>query len=59
MQDIESKENLQSPLQGGDEEQAGELNTKVTDAPGGDSGSLSASSNDNKKVSREDIELVR
>jgi len=30
----------------------------ATDAPAGDSGSLSVASNDNKKVSREDIELV-
>ncbi|CAN6331016.1 unnamed protein product [Urochloa humidicola] len=43
-QDIESKE---------------KLNTRVTDSPGGDSASLSASSDDNKKVSREDIELVQ
>ncbi|CAN6326307.1 unnamed protein product [Urochloa humidicola] len=43
-QDIESKE---------------KLNTRVTDSPGGDPASLSASSDDNKKVSREDIELVQ
>ncbi|KAJ1262141.1 hypothetical protein BS78_09G085000 [Paspalum vaginatum] len=58
-QDIESKEKLQSLVQGGDEEQAEQLNTRVTDAAGGNSGSLSACSNDNKKVSREDIELVQ
>jgi len=57
-QDIESKE-MQSLVQGGNEEQAEHLNTRVTGAHGGDSGSLSASSNDNKKVSREDIELVQ
>jgi len=59
VQDIESKEKVQSLVQGGNEEQAEHLNTRVTGAHGGDSGSLSASSNDNKKVSREDIELVR
>jgi len=58
-QDIESKEKVQSLVQGGNEEQAEHLNTRVTGAHGGDSGSLSASSNDNKKVSREDIELVQ
>ncbi|RLN27795.1 uncharacterized protein C2845_PM05G09290 [Panicum miliaceum] len=58
-QDIESKEKVQSLVQGGNEEQAEQLNTRVTDAHGRDSGSLSASSNDNKKVSREDIELVQ
>ncbi|KAL6864884.1 hypothetical protein ACP4OV_016035 [Aristida adscensionis] len=58
-QDIESKEKLQSSVQGGDEERAEQLSTRVTDEPVGDSGSLSAASNDNKKVSREDIELVQ
>jgi hypothetical protein len=46
-------------VQGCDREQAEQINTRVIDATGGDSGSISASSNDNKKVSREDIELVR
>jgi hypothetical protein len=45
-QDIECKEKVQSLVQGGNEEQAEQLNTRVTDAHGGDSGSLSASSND-------------
>ncbi|XP_062231026.1 uncharacterized protein LOC133928623 isoform X2 [Phragmites australis] len=58
-QDIESKEKLQSAVQGDDEEQAEQLNTRVADTPEGDSGSFSAASNDNKKVSREDIELVQ
>ncbi|CAN6349378.1 unnamed protein product [Urochloa humidicola] len=58
-QDIDSKEKLQSSVQVGDDGQAGQLNTRVTDAPGGNSGSFSASSDDNKKVSREDIELVQ
>ena len=59
VQDIESKEKVQSLVHGGNEEQAEQLNTRVTGAHQGDSGLLSASSNDNKKVSREDIELVR
>ena len=45
--------------QGTNEVQSNQLNTMSTDAPAGDSGSLSAASNDNRKVSREDIELVR
>ncbi|TVU16972.1 hypothetical protein EJB05_32977, partial [Eragrostis curvula] len=57
--DIESKEKLQSSVQGDDAEQDEQINTRITDATLGDSGSLSASSNDNKKVSREDIELVQ
>ncbi|KAL6619559.1 hypothetical protein ACP70R_034698 [Stipagrostis hirtigluma subsp. patula] len=58
-QDIESKEKLQSLVQGGDEEQAEHFSTGVTGAPVGDSGSVSTASNTNKKVSREDIELVQ
>lgn len=46
-------------MQGGEEEEAEKPNTIVTDAPLGDSCSLSAASNVNRKVSREDIELVR
>ncbi|GJM94888.1 hypothetical protein PR202_ga11572 [Eleusine coracana subsp. coracana] len=58
-QDVESKEKFQSPVQGDDEEQAEQINARITDAPLGDSGLLPATtSNDNKKVSREDIELL-
>ncbi|KAG8045709.1 hypothetical protein GUJ93_ZPchr0008g13541 [Zizania palustris] len=53
-QDIQSPTELQSSAQG-----TNELNSMTTDVPGGDSGSLSVASNDNRKVSREDIELVQ
>jgi hypothetical protein len=57
-QDIESKPNLQPSVQVGDEESE-QQNAIVTDEPLGDSCSLSCTGDDNKKVSREDIELVR
>uniref|UniRef100_A0ACD5TKB6 Uncharacterized protein n=2 Tax=Avena sativa TaxID=4498 RepID=A0ACD5TKB6_AVESA len=57
-QDIESKPNLQPSVQVGDEGSE-QPNTIVTDEPLGDSCSLSCADNDNKKVSREDIELVQ
>mgnify|MGYP006268552745 CR=1 FL=1 len=45
--------------QGTNEVQSNQLNTMATDAPAGDPSSLTVASNDNRKVSREDIELVR
>lgn len=45
--------------QGTNEVQSNQPNTMATDAPAGDSGSLVVANNDNRKVSREDIELVR
>ncbi|CAL4900464.1 unnamed protein product [Urochloa decumbens] len=56
-QDIQSTTELQSSAQGTNEVQSQQPNPMATDAPAGDSGSLSVASNDNKKVSREDIEL--
>ena len=58
LQDIQSTTELQSSAQGINEVQSQQPNAMATDAPAGDSGSLSVRSNDNKKVSREDIELV-
>jgi len=58
LQDIQSTTELQSSAQGINEVQSQQPNAMATDAPAGDSGSLSVASNDNKKVSREDIELV-
>ncbi|PUZ58709.1 hypothetical protein GQ55_5G529400 [Panicum hallii var. hallii] len=58
-QDIQSTTELQSSAQGTNEVQSQQPNAMATDAPAGDSGSLSVASNDNKKVSREDIELVQ
>lgn len=49
---------MHSSKQGTNEVQSQQPNPMATDAPAGDSGSLSVASNDNKKVSREDIELV-
>ncbi|WVZ72832.1 hypothetical protein U9M48_021253 [Paspalum notatum var. saurae] len=57
--DIQSTTELQSSAQGTNEVQSQQPNPMATDAPAGDSGSLSVASNDNKKVSREDIELVQ
>ena len=45
--------------QGTNEVQSNQLNTMATDAPAGDPGSVAVANNDNRKVSREDIELVR
>lgn len=56
LQDVESKAKVHPLVQGDDEIKGEQPNT---DAPLGDSYSLSAASNDNKRVSREDIELVR
>ncbi|KQK03331.1 uncharacterized protein LOC100838575 isoform X1 [Brachypodium distachyon] len=58
-QDIQSTTELQMSPQGTNEVQSNQANTVGTDAPVGDSGSLSVASNDNRKVSREDIELVQ
>uniref|UniRef100_A0A0D3EL57 Angiotensin-converting enzyme 2 n=1 Tax=Oryza barthii TaxID=65489 RepID=A0A0D3EL57_9ORYZ len=58
-QDIQSPTELQSSAQGTNEVQSNQPNPMATDGPGGDSGSLSIASNDNRKVSREDIELVQ
>ncbi|KAL5202479.1 hypothetical protein ABZP36_013431 [Zizania latifolia] len=57
--DVECKAKLHPLVQGGDQNKGEQRNTTVTDAPLGDSDSLSAASNDDKKVSREDIELVQ
>ncbi|KAG8067499.1 hypothetical protein GUJ93_ZPchr0005g15586 [Zizania palustris] len=57
--DVECKAKLHPLVQGGDQDKGEQRNTAVTDAPLGDSDSLSAASNDDKKVSREDIELVQ
>jgi hypothetical protein len=59
MQDILSTTELQMSSQRTNEAQSSQLNTMTTDAPAGDSGSLSVASNDNRKVSRQDVKLVR
>ncbi|EMS48825.1 hypothetical protein TRIUR3_21540 [Triticum urartu] len=58
-QDIQSTTELQMSPQGTNEVQSNQLNTMATDAPAGDPGSVAVANNDNRKVSREDIELVQ
>ncbi|XP_006654155.1 uncharacterized protein LOC102701914 [Oryza brachyantha] len=58
-QDVESRAKPHPLVQGDDEVKAEQPNTVATDVHLGDSDSLSAASNDNKRVSREDIELVQ
>ncbi|KAG1335174.1 hypothetical protein COCNU_03G012930 [Cocos nucifera] len=58
-QDPQSTAELQPSSQASHELQGNQQNPPATDAPGVDSGSASIASNDNRKVSREDIELVQ
>uniref|UniRef100_A0A5B6Z7W5 Angiotensin-converting enzyme 2 n=1 Tax=Davidia involucrata TaxID=16924 RepID=A0A5B6Z7W5_DAVIN len=57
-QDSQNTPELQSSTQVSHESQSDQQNN-ATEAPVADSGSISISSNDNTKVSREDIELVQ
>ncbi|GAB4861601.1 hypothetical protein Ancab_036794 [Ancistrocladus abbreviatus] len=59
LQDSQSTPEVQSSNQVSHESQSDQQNTTTTEAPVPDSGSVSASSNDGRKVSREDIELVQ
>ncbi|CAL0318056.1 unnamed protein product [Lupinus luteus] len=59
MKNLQNTEELQSSTQASNEPKSGQPNNHTTDAPVTDSGSASASSNDSKKVSRQDIELVQ
>ncbi|XP_058743881.1 uncharacterized protein LOC131616539 isoform X1 [Vicia villosa] len=59
MKNLQSTEELQSSAQASHEPKSEPPNNHTTDAPVADSGSASASSNDSKKVSRQDIELVQ
>ncbi|KAF3971648.1 hypothetical protein CMV_004781 [Castanea mollissima] len=58
MKTIQSTQEIQASTQVSHESQVDQLN-HATEAPVTDSGSVSASSNDSKKVSRQDIELVQ
>ncbi|KAK9145410.1 hypothetical protein Sjap_005313 [Stephania japonica] len=58
LQDPQNTPEAQSSLQAS-HDQGDQNNNARTGAPAGDSGSLSNSSNDGRKVSREDIELVQ
>jgi hypothetical protein len=57
--DPQSTQEIQASTQVSHESQGDQPNNHATEAPVTDSGSVSASSNDSKKVSRQDIELVR
>ncbi|XP_027335956.1 uncharacterized protein LOC113849910 isoform X1 [Abrus precatorius] len=59
MKNLQSTEELQSSTQASHEPKSEQLNNHTTDAPVTDTGSASASSNDSKKVSRQDIEFVQ
>lgn len=59
MKNLQNSEELQSSTQASHEPKSEHPNNHTTDAPVADSGSASASSNDTKKVSRQDIELVQ
>lgn len=58
MQESKNTTEIQSLTQASHESQSDQHNN-ATDTPVPDTGSASISSNDNRKVSREDIELVR
>ncbi|TKY61265.1 hypothetical protein E2542_SST11115 [Spatholobus suberectus] len=59
MKNLQSTQELQSPAQASHDSQSEQLNNHPADAPVPDSASASASSNDSKKISRQDIELVQ
>ncbi|KAE9615364.1 hypothetical protein Lal_00048258 [Lupinus albus] len=59
MKNLQNTDELQSSTQASNEPKSEQPNNHTTDAPTTDSGSASASSNDSKKVSRQDIELVQ
>ncbi|XP_061353011.1 uncharacterized protein LOC133297816 isoform X2 [Gastrolobium bilobum] len=59
MKNLQSTQELQSSAQASHESQSEQPNNHTTDVPVKDSGSPSASSNESKKVSRQDIELVQ
>ncbi|VVB06530.1 unnamed protein product [Arabis nemorensis] len=59
MKNGQCAQELQSSTQASHESQSEQKNNQSIDAPIQDSGSVSASSNDSRKVSRQDIELVQ
>ncbi|KAL2345898.1 hypothetical protein Fmac_007183 [Flemingia macrophylla] len=59
MNNLQSTQELQSTAQASHDSQSEQPNNHTTDAPITDSASASASSNDSKKISRQDIELVQ
>ncbi|XP_021889560.1 uncharacterized protein LOC110808378 isoform X1 [Carica papaya] len=59
MKNLQSTQEVKSSTQGSHESQGDQQNNQTTEAPLADSASVSASSNDGRKVSRQDIELVQ
>lgn len=55
---LQSTQDIKPSTQASHEPKTEQQNNQTTDAPLADSGSVSASSNDGRKVSRQDIELV-
>lgn len=59
MKTLQSTQEIQSSTQVSQDSQSDQQNNHTAEAPAADSGSVSASSNDSRKVSRKDIELVQ
>ncbi|XVF33182.1 hypothetical protein REPUB_Repub17cG0146600 [Reevesia pubescens] len=59
MKNLQSTQDIKPSTQASHEPKTEQQNNQPADGPLGDSGSLSASSNDGRKVSRQDIELVQ
>uniref|UniRef100_A0A2P2M9L1 Uncharacterized protein LOC107423658 isoform X1 n=1 Tax=Rhizophora mucronata TaxID=61149 RepID=A0A2P2M9L1_RHIMU len=59
MKTLQSAQDIQSSNQASQDSQSDQQNNHASEAPIADSGSISASSNDSRKVSRQDIELVQ
>lgn len=57
--DLQAKQEIQSATQVSHDSQTDQPKNHTTEEPVTDSASISTSSNDGKKVSRQDIELVR
>ena len=58
LQEPQTTVEAQVPSQVSQESQGNHQNNRGTEAPAADAGSISIASSDNRKVSREDIELV-
>lgn len=59
LQDTRSTAEVRPPVQVMNDLQSNRQNQLADEAPGTDSSSIPAATSDNRKVSREDIELVR
>ncbi|EEF39078.1 conserved hypothetical protein [Ricinus communis] len=59
MKTLQSTQEIQSSNQVSQDSQSDQQNNHTAEPPSADSGSVSASSNDSRKVSRQDIELVQ